>query len=83
MYSRQRYEAGGQPQQNPEMDMVQQILQAIQQLSPEAMQIVVEQIQQMTAGQGGQESSPQDMQQDSQQQYMPPQKRGGQVKRYR
>jgi hypothetical protein len=73
MYSRKRYQDGGQPQENPEMEMVQQILQAIQQLSPEAMQIVIEQIQQMSAGQAPQEQVPQEGQ------YIPPQRRGGRI----
>jgi len=68
------YADGGQMQQeqNPEMQMVQQILQAIQQLSPEAQQMLMEQMGQMSAPDPA-------MQQQApvEDQYIPPQQRMG------
>lgn len=68
------YAEGGQtPQeQNPEMQMVQQILQAVQQLSPEGHQMLMQQMEQMESPEMQQQE-----QQSSPDQYMPPQQRMG------
>lgn len=55
---------GGQPQQQDESQMIQAILQAISQLSPEGQQMLMQQL-------GGEQEQP------SEDQYMPPQQRMG------
>lgn len=75
---------GGQPQINKEQAMVQQLIQAFAQLSPQGQQMFIQGLQQvMEQSQGqpqeGQEASPQDQAQDQQmqQQGQPMQQMGG------
>ena len=69
---------GGEPQINREQAMVQQLIQAFAQLSPQGQQMFIQGLQQVMEQGQGQEASPQDQMQDQQmQEGQPMQKMGG------
>ena len=71
---------GGEPQIDREQAMVQQLIQAFGQLSPQGQQMFIQGLQQMMEqGQGQQEAAPQEqmMQEQMMQQEQPMQRMGG------